>query len=95
MNIATIRMSKSKGWKKLEELVQMYEPNFTFEPNEVYKIQLLTGAVILCESMDIPNNEGFLFDQTNATMIYKKGLADLYIIPSKFEKASINIGDSK
>lgn len=95
MNIATIRMTKSKGWNKLEELVQMYEPEFTFQPNETYKLQLLSGAVTLCESTDEPNNEGYLFHKINSVIIYKKGEGHLYIIPTKFEKASINIGDNK
>ena len=94
MNIATVRMVKDKGWNKLEDLIKIHNPEFRFIDGEIYKIQLLRGAISLCESNKIPNNEGYLFNKINETFDYVKGDGDLYIIPANFDYAQINIGDT-
>lgn len=94
MNIATLKMVKKQGWSKLEDLIKKKNPNFKFVEGEIYKIQLLEGAISLCEANKLPKDGGFLFNKINETFDYVKGDGDLYIIPTKFNYAQINIGDT-
>ena len=91
MNIGKFKITKEEHWVKLEDLIKKYEPNFYFVPEEIYNVQLLTGNLILCESIGIPNNEGYLFNDNNSIFHYIRGQGNLYIKTS-FDSATFNIG---
>ena len=94
MNIGKFKITKEEQWVKLEDLIKTYKPDFYFVHDEIYSVQLLSGTLILCESMGVPNNEGYLFNDHDSIFRYVRGQGDLYIKTS-FESATFNIGDNQ
>lgn len=60
MNITAIQ-TKSTTFQSLEELIQAKKPNFSFEEDEIYKIQMFGKGKIVVKD-EIPEElEGFEF----------------------------------